>query len=271
MEIIPEIPGYKISREIGEGLTSLVYLGTQENLNRRVAIKILKQEMLEDKKILERFEREAKIIALNEHASIVTVIDAGQIGNCYYIIMEYLGESLKDRIQRVGKLSVEESLRVTKAIAEALKHAHSKEIVHRDLKPGNILFRGNETPVIVDFGLARDLNMTITDPRTVIGTFTYMSPEQCRGERADQLADIYSLGVMLFEMLCGELPYKGNWRAVYKQHMDQSIPVPPLPPEVSHCQKLFERMMVKDKKKRINASQLCKMIDQINRTTIWRN
>jgi len=261
-----KIPGYIIQNEIGAGGTSNVYMGIQEKLNRKVAIKILNSGVLKNREESKRFFREPEIASKLTHPNIVTIFDVGHISTYHYIIMEYLGESLKDRIHHAGILPVEETLNIVKQIAGALDYAHAKGVVHRDIKPANILFRENVTPVVVDFGLAlsADTTLMLTVQGMIMGTLCYMSPEQCRGERGEQASDIYSLGVVLFEMLTGKVPYLSeNPFGILHKH--QNDPIPTLPAKLNRFQPLINRMMAKDKTGRIqDGKQVIEMIDALN-------
>jgi len=266
MELMPEIPGYKILKKIGEGATSTVYMGIQDKLERKVAIKILKPQLV-DSDYSPRFLKEAKIASNLTHPNIVTIHDIGQTAHYYYIVMEYLGESLKDRLSSVGSgcLPGEEALGIVKQVSGALQYAHSAGVVHRDIKPGNILFRANGNPVIADFGLALkiDSSTVLTEPGMIMGTFRYMSPEQCKGERGEQASDIYSLGVLLFEMLTGKPPYSSEISmGLLILHMNE--PVPGLPDGLTRYQPLIDRMMAKEKEQRVQSGeQVIQMIDNL--------
>ena len=155
MPELPLIPGYRIERELGSGGMATVYLGVQEKLNRRVAIKVLNPLLLVDPNFAKRFIKEAETAAGLTHSGIVHIYDMGQAGTHYYIVMEYLeGGSLKDRI-KCGALDPDEALKITRQVASALQHAHDEGYVHRDIKPDNIMFRKDGTLVITDFGIAR--------------------------------------------------------------------------------------------------------------------
>ncbi|MCX6583641.1 MAG: serine/threonine-protein kinase [Candidatus Aminicenantes bacterium] len=249
----PKIPGYKIQKKIGEGATANIYYAIQSNLDREVAIKVFKPGFEDNSVYVRRFIKEARIVSKLYHPNIVTIHDVGKSGNFHYIVMEYLEESLRDKLNSHGRLPVKEVLRIFKPVARALKFAHSKKVVHRDIKPGNILFRKDGTPVIADFGLAKDMDAgtTLAEAGMILGTPAYMSPEQCKGERGDYLSDIYSLGVVLYAMLSGEVPYMSkDYRKILDVHINS--PIPPLPRELRKFQPLIEWMMAKNKKERLH-------------------
>lgn len=268
MEDVPQIPGYRIVDKIGEGGTSLVYQAIQEKLNRKVAIKVLKPVLLKEKEYSSRFLKEARIASNLTHPNIVTIFDVGVVGNYYYIIMEYLEESLQKHIEnnslRLLK-NMNETKSIIKLIAEALEYAHSQGVVHRDIKPANILFRDNKTPVLVDFGLARflDSSSSFTGKGVVVGTFAYMSPEQCKGETVDHYSDIYSFGVVLYEMLTGKPPFRSkSLEGLLSKHLYGTIPR--LPVKLRQYQPLIDRMLAKDKRHRLNsARQVSYLLDEL--------
>jgi len=264
--VLPEVPGYRIVKSIGKGANALVFKGIDKKSNRKVAIKVLKPSLQQDNDSLLRFRRELHVASGLSHPYIIKIFDVGKTGK-HCIIMEYLKYSLKNlRDKKGGKLPKKEALNIIRRLAKALEYAHSKGVVHRDIKPANILFRRSGVPVLADFGLVRNLNSQsdVTKPYAIMGTPPYMSPEQCRAEKVDNLSDIYNLGVVLFEMLSGKLPYNGkNWADLFRQHIDPSVPIPLLPPYAADCQPLIDAMMAKDKNMRIDAKQVRLMIEDI--------
>jgi serine/threonine protein kinase len=263
----PQIPGYEIKKRLGKGGMAEVYLAFQENLDREVAIKILDPIFLKDEKLIKRFIYEAKTAAKLIHNNIVTIHDVGRSGGHHYIVMELLNESLRDRLKRRGKLSAAKALVIIKTIANALFYAHNKNIIHRDIKPDNIMFRSDDTPVLVDFGIARalDLSTHLTMTGVRIGTPYYMSTEQCKGEELDGRSDIYSLGIVLFELLTGDVPYKSETpTGLIYQHLQ--APLPELTGKLKKYQPLIDKMMEKEKEKRIkNGQELIKIIESLQR------
>ncbi|NIM17365.1 MAG: protein kinase [Candidatus Aminicenantes bacterium] len=264
----PEINGYKVVSKLGEGGMATVYLAIQENLNRKVAIKVLEPSLLKNNVTAKRFEKEAKTAAMLSHSNIIQIIDTGRIGDYHYIIMEYLEESLGDRIKRAtgGKLHPEIALDICEEIIKALDYAHFRGVFHRDIKPDNIMFRQDGTPVLVDFGIARVLDSPdhLTRSGQSLGTVYYMSPEQAVGKKyIDGRSDIYSLGVVLFEMFTGRKPYEGE-SAISVALMHIQEPVPRLPRELNHYQPLIDKMMAKDREQRLKDSTgFIKLLDKI--------
>ncbi len=262
---IPEIPGYRIDKVLGQGGMSTVYLGFQENLKREVAIKILAPEMFQDEQYLRRFLNEARTASKLSHPNIVTIHDVGQVEDHCYIVMERLHESLVERVKfhPGSRLPPLEAFKIVRLIAGALAYAHKEEVIHRDIKPDNILFRKDGTPVLVDFGIARalDSKAQLTTTGMIIGTPHYMSPEQCRGEKIDGQSDIYGMGVVLYEILTGDVPYRADSAAgVLLKHVQS--PIPQLPPEFSKYQPLLTRMMAKEKRERVhNGTELIRLLD----------
>lgn len=241
----PEIPGYKILEPLGEGGMATVYLAIQENFQRKVAVKILSQRLLSDASFGVRFLREARIVAQLSHQHIVPVFDVGQHGDYHYIAMELLrGGDLKQRLAKGMPLA--DCLDIVQQIASALHYASKKNFVHRDIKPENILFRENGSAVVSDFGIARstesETNMTLTG--TIIGTPSYMSPEQAQALTLDGRSDLYSLGVILFEMLTGNVPYTADSAiSIGLKHITD--PIPELPEEVADFQGIIDKALAK--------------------------
>ncbi len=217
---------YEIREEIGRGGMATVYKAYDPMFEREVALKILNRELLDNAQVRERFERETKIIARLEHSAIVPVYDVGRDNTQLFFVMRYMpGGSLSDRMA-AGPMSFAETVHITQRIAAGLDYAHAKGIIHRDLKPGNILFDENGNAFISDFGIAKLAHaQTRLTSSGIIGTPTYMSPEQGMGEDVDGRSDIYSLGVILFEMLSGRLPYEATTPlAMVVKHVNEPVP-----------------------------------------------
>lgn len=239
------IPGYRIIRPIGEGGMASVFLATQESLDREVALKVMAPALAANAEFTERFVKEGKITAKLNHPNLVTVFDIGSHGTVYYLAAEYIpGGTLREKINE--GLSVAETLDIICDVARGLHFAHQKGFVHRDVKPGNILFKADGTAVLADFGIAKamDAKSSHTMAGSSIGTPDYMSPEQARAEQVDGRSDLYSMGVMLYEMLTGEAPYQASDPfTVALMHVTQ--PLPTLPAEHEWLQPLIEGLMAK--------------------------
>ncbi|HWI73755.1 MAG TPA: protein kinase [Baekduia sp.] len=230
---------YRLDAQIGTGGMSTVYRAFDTVLERQVAIKLMHREIASDSDQLERFRREARAVAQLNHPHIVTVIDAGEDDNTPYIVFEYVeGETLKDRIRRYGRLPIQESIAYAIEIARALGVAHDRGIVHRDVKPQNVLVDEEGSAKVTDFGIARTLDQEgLTADGRVLGTTDYVSPEQALGHPVTGQSDLYSLGIVLFEMLTGDVPFKGdNQVAVAMKHVREQLPdVQVRRPEVSNA------------------------------------
>jgi len=200
---------YRIVRKLGSGGMANVYLAEDEDLGRRVAIKILNERYANDDLFIERFRREAKSAAALSHPNIVSVYDRGEAEGTYYIAMEVIeGRSLKELIMTRGPLPIEEALAYTHEILEALRFAHRHGIIHRDIKPHNILI--GERLKVTDFGIARAGASQMTEAGSIMGTAQYLSPEQARGAPVTASSDLYSVGIVLYEMLTGKVPFTGD-------------------------------------------------------------
>jgi len=200
---------YEIQAEIGKGGMGVVYQGYDPLLDRRVAVKVLAPHLVRERGYVERFLREARSAARLKHDGIVTIYDVGQQENWYYIVMEYLeGQTLAQIIRQRGTLSSDQALAILRRLGEALDYAHHYGLVHRDVKPGNIVVDSAGHATLADFGVARASGqMTLTKAGGLVGTPQYMSPEQAQGEQVDHRTDVYSLGVVAYEMLTGQTPF----------------------------------------------------------------
>jgi tRNA A-37 threonylcarbamoyl transferase component Bud32 len=218
---------YRLDAQIGAGGMSTVYLAFDQTLERRVAIKLMHREIASDSDQLERFRREARAVAQLSHPHIVGVIDAGEDEGRPYIVFEYVeGETLKERIRRMGRLPMDEAIAYAIEVARALGNAHAHHIVHRDVKPQNVLIDSEGSAKVTDFGIARTLDQDgLTADGRVLGTTDYVSPEQALGHDVNGQSDIYSLGVVLFEMLTGDVPFHGeNQVSVAMKHVREDMP-----------------------------------------------
>lgn len=219
---------YELEELVGEGGMSSVYRAHDTVLERSVAIKILHEHYSSDPEYVERFRREARAIARLAHPNVVTVIDRGEWDGRQFIVFEHVaGENLKAVITREGPLPVGRALVLAEQIARALAYAHELGIVHRDVKPHNVLLDAGGTAKVTDFGIARALDAEegLTQTGTVLGTGYYLSPEQANGERGDERSDQYSLGVVTYELLTGEVPYSGgSLMAIAMRHVNDPVP-----------------------------------------------
>lgn len=259
-----EIPGYEIESELGDGAMATVYLATQRSLERKVALKIMAAALAADRSFCERFLREGKTLARLSHPHTVTIYDIGNVGNFYYMAMEYLPNgTLKERI--AAGLSAEQGLVYIRQIASALGYAHALGLVHRDVKPANILFRADGAAVLSDFGIAKSLEdrTQFTQAGFAVGTPSYMSPEQARGQDIDGRADLYALGVVLYEILTGKLPYVGaDSLSTALAHLTE--PLPELPLAQGRYQPILSRLLAKDPAQRFaDAAALIAALDAL--------
>ena len=258
------IPGYDIEGEIGEGAMASVYLATQRSLERKVALKVMAAALAADPSFCERFLREGKTLARLSHPHTVTIHDIGNVGELYYMAMEYLPNgTLKERI--AAGLTPEQGLAYIRQIASALGYAHAQGLVHRDVKPANILFRADGTAVLSDFGIAKSLDdrTQFTQAGFAVGTPSYMSPEQARGQEIDGRADLYALGVVLYEILVGKLPYNGT-DALSTALAHLTEPLPELPVHHGRYQDVLRKLLAKDPAERFpDAAALLRALDQL--------
>jgi predicted Ser/Thr protein kinase len=219
---------YELEELVGTGGMSSVFRAHDRQLERDVAIKVLHEHYADDPEYLERFRREARAVARLSHPNIVTVIDRGDDGGRQYIVFEHVeGENLKELVLRSGRMSVRRALELALAIADGLAFAHDHGLVHRDVKPQNILLSREGEVKVTDFGIARSLHMEhgVTQTGTVLGTGEYLAPEQASGKPVSPATDVYSLGVVLWELLAGDVPFVGdNFVAVALRHVNDPPP-----------------------------------------------
>ena len=249
-----QIPGYTLIKKINSGGMATVYLATQHSVGRTVALKIMKPSLDKDPEFHQRFQREATIIGQLSHPNIIPIYDIGRHDEYNYISMEFLPKGALDEKIAQG-ITLEFALKITSGIAAALEHAHSKGYVHRDIKPENILFREDDSPVLTDFGIARTIKSkaNMTQVGTVIGTPYYMSPEQAKGEASDGRSDLYSLGVMLYEMLTGNRPFQADSSvALGIKHIHE--PPPELPFHLFKLQPILDKLLAKQPSQRYQSA-----------------
>ncbi len=227
MEDIKLNERYRLLARVGSGGMATVYKGVDVLLERRVAVKVLRQRFSEDPEFLERFQREARAAANLDHPNIVTVFDVGKDDGRHYIVMEFVeGKDLKTLIRQQGSLSVDEALNTATQIARGVGHAHKAGIIHRDIKPQNVLITQDGCAKVVDFGIARALSESgLTDSDTVWGSPTYFAPEQAAGDSPTPASDVYSVGVVMYEMLAGTPPFRAdNPTALAMKHLREEPP-----------------------------------------------
>ena len=250
-----QIPGYRTLRMIGEGGMAQVYLAERVHDGIQLVLKVLDPALRRDATFLQRFVREYKLIAEIENEHVAHIFDQGFSGHQPYIAMEYLsGGTLAARMHE-GMSSLA-ALRITSQIAKALDAIHAHGIVHRDLKPQNIMFRANGRPVIVDFGLSKDLgsDANLTRQGQVMATPRYMSPEQCRGDAADARSDLYSLGAIFYEMLTGQRLW-GDAGPADLVYMHIHEPIPRLPERLAGYQPIINRLLAKQPADRFQSAR----------------
>jgi DNA-binding response OmpR family regulator len=254
-ELGVRIPGYRLLARIGKGGMAEVFLAEREQDGLQVAIKVLDRVLRDDEVFLKRFEREYRMMASLRDPHVVRIFAQGLAAERPYIVMEYLtGGTLAVRIHE-GIASLD-ALRITSQIARALDTIHTHGIVHRDLKPQNIMFRADGLAVLLDFGLARDLDSStnLTRHGEVFATPRYMSPEQCQGQPADHRSDLYSLGVIFYEMLTGKPLFTGsNPAELVQQHVN--VRPPPLPPHLAGYQRVLDRLLAKRREDRYQSAR----------------
>ncbi|HEV2607479.1 MAG TPA: serine/threonine-protein kinase, partial [Xanthomonadaceae bacterium] len=264
----PNIPGYRFQKRLGQGGMATVYLATQESLDRPVSIKVMEREALQDETSMQRFENEARTIAKLSHPGIVNIYEVGRTADArMYYIMPYLANG--DLAQRDLRHNEARIVEVLRTLLSALGYAHARGIVHRDVKEENVLFDAADRPLLTDFGIALSKRDTsrITTAGLAVGSSGYMAPEQARGDVVDGRADLYSVGVMAYELLTGKLPYRSP-DPLTLALMHAQNPIPRLPPEKRHWQSFIDRAMAKSPSQRYrDAQQMLHALDRVDRRT----
>jgi serine/threonine protein kinase len=261
---------YQILEEIGRGGMAVVYKAYQPSLNRYVAIKVLLPDLSQDREFVQRFRREALAAAKLEHSNIIRIHDVGQEGDLHYLVMSYVaGPSLAGKLAQEGALDPRTALSILRDVGAALDLAHSQGVIHRDVKPSNILLTPTGQAILTDFGIARALSDSrLTQTGTHMGTPAYMSPEQAEGETVDARTDLYSLGIVLYEMLTGRVPFQADTPAAVLYKQVHATPPPPSSsnPALSKAvEAVVLRALDKDKTKRYQHGS--EMADALARAT----
>src|SRR5262249_14427503 len=249
---------YRVMRKLGTGGMANVYLAEDQELGRRGAIKVLDDRHASDDQLVQPFRREAKAAAALSHPNIVSIYDRGETDGTYYIAMEFLeGPNLKELV-RQGAPSIRSAITYTREILAALKTAHRRGLVHRDIKPHNILVDAEGRLKVTDFGIARSGPSQMTEAGSIIGTAQYLSPEQARGAPVDQRSDLYSVGIVLYELLTGAVPFTGTTPLeIAMKHLSE-IPRPPsrLRPEIPpDLDRVVVRALAKNPDERYQSAQ----------------
>lgn len=246
---------YEIIKSIGEGGMANVYLAYDSILDRNVAIKVLRGDLSNDEKFVRRFQREALSASSLAHPNIVEVYDVGEDNGIYYIVMEYIdGKTIKQLLKKRGNLTLSEAIDIMLQLTDGMAHAHDSYIIHRDLKPQNVMIKDDGSIKITDFGIAMAINATqLTQTNSVMGSVHYLPPEQAAGKRATTKSDIYSMGIIFYELLTGVLPFRGdNAVEIALKHMRDELPSvrdehPELPQSVDN---IIRRATAKNPKNR---------------------
>ncbi len=220
---------YRLLREVGTGGMGQVFLAEDAFLHRQVAVKVLRGDLARNPDFVERFRREATAAAKLSHPNVVAIYDVGEEDGASYLVMEYVeGETLQAHLSRSGPVGPEQTAYIGAQVAAALEHAHARGVIHRDIKPANILLTRDGTAKVTDFGIARAVSdATVVNTGGLLGSAYYLSPEQARGGYTDEKSDLYSLGVVLYEMVTGQVPFSGDTMvAVAMKHLRERAPDP---------------------------------------------
>ncbi|HEX5636885.1 MAG TPA: serine/threonine-protein kinase, partial [Gammaproteobacteria bacterium] len=261
---------YPIIKLLGSGAMGSVYLAEDLRLKREIALKMLAPGLSVDEHLLARFRQEALALARLSHPNIVQVYDFFEENGFFWIAMEFVkGGELDARLKASGRLTLAETLTLTKQMADALGYAHEQGVVHRDFKPANVLLTPGGHVKITDFGIAKLAQSSLhTQLNTVLGTPSYMSPEQANGETTDHRTDIYSLGIVFYQMLAGEPPFKGDARSIIAQHFLKEVPrLNELRQDISPAiDQIIQKMLAKKPADRYQS--MSELIDELGRVSI---
>lgn len=260
---------YEVLEQIGTGGMAVVYKAKDVLLNRIVTIKVLREQFGSDEEFLRRFRREAQSAASLSHSNIVSIYDVGKDGDIEYIVMEYIeGRNLKEIIRNYAPLSPEQAILIAKQIGEAIHHAHEHHIIHRDIKPQNILVTAEGKVKVTDFGIARAVSSaTVTHTGNIVGSVHYLSPEQAKGVQTNEQSDIYSLGIILYELVTGKVPYDGETPiAIALKHLqEEAVPPSKLNPRIGQeLENVIMRAVAKSPDTRYpTAREMLKDLDRV--------
>lgn len=260
---------YEILAKVGDGGMALVYSAKDLLLNRIVAVKVLREQYADDSEFVGRFQREAQAAASLSHPNVVNIYDVGETGGTHYIVMEFVeGKNLSEIIKEQGTVDQQFAVDIVIQICSALAHAHEHGIVHRDIKPHNILLTGDNRVKVTDFGIAAVSSLSITQTGMVLGSVLYFSPEQARGTKVEAQSDLYSLGVVLYEMLTGRVPFRGDTPISIALKHIQDDPVPPhsINPDISRdLEAIILKLLSKQASERYqSAYQLSAVLAKLN-------
>ena len=265
-----DIDGYEKIADLGKGGMAFVYKSRHKDLDRVVALKVMDKKFNFDVSFTQRFQREAKISAKLAHKHIVQIYDVGVFNGSNYLSMEYVpGGDLSDLLEQNKHLTEGTIVECIKQMASALDFAASKHVVHRDVKPANILIRGDNDFVLADFGIAKndDTSSNLTEVGSIIGTPSYMSPEQSKGQALDHRSDLYSLGVVFYQLLCNKVPYEGDSAlSVGIKHIN--APIPKLIPQYQKYQHVIDKLLAKTPSQRFQSgTELISALNLLNDNT----
>ena len=276
LEVGQQLGNYKIVKELGKGGMGMVYKAHQVSLNREVALKVLPKHLSEDEDFIKRFHREAESAAKLNHPNIVQIYDIGEEEGIHYFAMEYVdGKDISQLVKEKGKLPICEIAEIGIQTTKALCASHNAQIVHRDIKPGNIMVTAKGNVKVTDFGLARATTTTtqLTTAGMIVGTPTYMSPEQAEGKQVDIRSDIYSLGVVMYELLTGASPFRAEtptalmYKHIHEKPKSLTAVSPDIPPQL---ERIILKTLAKKKEDRYeNPRALLDNLEEFKKSDIF--